>query len=468
MTSTRPHTTCALAPCAVGLFALLAGVSAARADDNHYQNYLIGERAVGYGGAFTAIANDSSAVFYNPAGLTQLDKSSVSLAAAVYGFASESLSLDLTSANARLLSSDATTFISYPTTAVWIQRLREGDNDGRGRMTAAFSLITPFSRVGRSLTRYETAAQDIGNDQDLTERGFEVQLAEDDTLWIGLSYAWRPLPWLHVGATAFFTMRSGLYQFYDLAGQTVRDSAGNTTLVEGRSLRIAAELKHYGLVGLLGVLAEPLPGLRLGLTFRSPQASLGSKLDVNVIQAARETIDAQLTVDEASVGGDFNDRKPWRLSLGVAYTRRQRVGVSVDFSLYGPTSSYNVMELDSGAALFPLDQRLIWQLNVGGEYYILPSLSVRAGFFTNLSSFEGPDRCVANDDVCRERLQNPFGDPIDRFGFASSVGYEVDRATITLAASYNVGSTSRGFDADIMARAKRSLLFLVLGSTFRF
>jgi hypothetical protein len=458
------------------LVTLLCVCDEARADDNHYQNYLVGERAVGYAGAFTAIADDSSAVFYNPAGLTQLDKSSLSLAAAVYGFANESISLETTggSGGATLLGSDATTFITYPTTAVWIQRLRPGDKSGRGRMLAAISLITPFSRVGRSLTPYETAPEDLGNGQTLTERGFEVQLAEDDTLWIGLSYAWRPLSWLHVGATAFFTLRSGIYHFYDLAGQTVRDVGGNTTLVEGRATRIAAEFAHYGMVGLLGVLAEPIKGLRVGLTFRTPQLSLGSKLSVNVIQAARPDINAQVDVLQAQIGGDFNDRKPWRASLGVAYAKRRRFGVSVDFSLYGPAAPYHVMDLDldvtsgEGNGLFPLEQRLIWQLNIGGEYYVLPFLSLRAGFFTNLSSFEGPDSCAPADDRCREKLQNPFGDAIDRFGFAGSVGYELERATITLAASYNFGSTTRGFSAGLTAKGKRSLLFLVLGSTFRF
>lgn len=457
-----------LAAAAVFSLALLAAASTARADDNHYQNYLIGERAVGYGGAFTAIADDSSAVFYNPAGLTQLTKSSLSLSAAVYGFARESVSLEGNGGGGTFLGSEASTFIAYPTTAVWIQRLRKGDKDGAGRMLAAFSLITPFSRVGRSLTPYETAPETLAGGDTISEQGFEVQLAEDDTLWIGLSYAWRPLARLHVGATVFFTMRSGLYHFYDLAAQTLRGAGGALKRLEGRSTRIAAELKHYGLVGVAGVLYEPLDGLKIGAVFRSPQLSLGSKLSVNVIEASRPDPTRPVDVQQASVGGDFHDVKPWKASFGLAYAKPRRFGVSVDFSLYGPAAPYDMMDLEGGFSLFPLEQRLIWQLNVGGEYYVLPRLSLRAGFFTNLSSFEGPKSCGATDEACRERLQNPFSDPVDRFGFAGSVGYELDRATITLAFSYNFGSTTRGFDADITARSERSLLFLVLGGSFRF
>lgn len=41
------------------------------ADEYHYKNVLLGTKAIGLGGAFTSLADDMSAVFYNPAGLAQ-------------------------------------------------------------------------------------------------------------------------------------------------------------------------------------------------------------------------------------------------------------------------------------------------------------------------------------------------------------------------------------------------------------
>jgi len=58
---------------------------AARADDTHYQNQLLGERALGMGGAFTAVASDPTASFYNPGGLAMSLPSSVSASLNVYG-----------------------------------------------------------------------------------------------------------------------------------------------------------------------------------------------------------------------------------------------------------------------------------------------------------------------------------------------------------------------------------------------
>ena len=41
----------------------------AQADQFHYHNLLIGPRAMGLGGAFGAVADDASGIYYNPAGL---------------------------------------------------------------------------------------------------------------------------------------------------------------------------------------------------------------------------------------------------------------------------------------------------------------------------------------------------------------------------------------------------------------
>jgi hypothetical protein len=56
------------------------------ADDTHYQDFLVGEHALGIGGAFTAIADDASAAFYNPAGLALMGRLTISGALSVYGY----------------------------------------------------------------------------------------------------------------------------------------------------------------------------------------------------------------------------------------------------------------------------------------------------------------------------------------------------------------------------------------------
>ncbi len=55
----------------IAVVSSLALTLPSHADEYHYKNILIGSKAIGLGGAFTGIADDMSAVFYNPAGLSQ-------------------------------------------------------------------------------------------------------------------------------------------------------------------------------------------------------------------------------------------------------------------------------------------------------------------------------------------------------------------------------------------------------------
>lgn len=50
----------------------------AKADLFHYSNLLIGQRAIGLGGAFTALSDDTSGLYYNPAGLALQSSSELS------------------------------------------------------------------------------------------------------------------------------------------------------------------------------------------------------------------------------------------------------------------------------------------------------------------------------------------------------------------------------------------------------
>jgi len=66
MTRARPFAPWRL----LALLVVLVGAPRfARADPFHFQGIPLGQRAIGLGGAFTGLADDPSAAYYNPAGL---------------------------------------------------------------------------------------------------------------------------------------------------------------------------------------------------------------------------------------------------------------------------------------------------------------------------------------------------------------------------------------------------------------
>lgn len=66
-------------------FILLFAQQAFAQSYNNYQ-YILGERAAGIGGAYIALANDSTALWYNPSGLARISDFSMNVSANTYSY----------------------------------------------------------------------------------------------------------------------------------------------------------------------------------------------------------------------------------------------------------------------------------------------------------------------------------------------------------------------------------------------
>lgn len=438
----------------------------ARADDNHYQNFLVGERATGLGGAFTALSNDSSGAYYNPAGLAEVAHSSVSLSSAVYGFASESYTIGEVG-----FESSNRSFVSYPTTAAWIQLVRRGAEDGRGRVQLALSIVTPQSDVLRRRIAYSGDADPAPSGDPRKAHILQVEASEDEVLWFGFSGAWKIHRRLSVGATLYGTRRTGIYQVNENGivqtfDPVTQDETGRVALAQ----RTDVDFTHYGLLGILGVAVALTSELKLGAAFRTPSLALSGKGDISVIGTALEPETGQYLMETVSIrGATFRDRQPFKATLGAAYSVPSRWAVSVDLSIYGPVGEYAIFEDSSEPSLatdLRMKKRLVWQLNAGGEYYILGLFPLRLGFFTNRSSYASFDTCKSSG-ACGEH-DNVLTDRLDMYGVAGSVGWEVEKATLTVGASYSFGSRSDPVGPQLELDSRRSFLFIALGGSFRF
>jgi hypothetical protein len=437
------------------LLLLSLAPAAARGDDNHYQSFLIGERAVGLGGAFVAISDDASGAYYNPAGLAEAEHGSVSLSASIYGYAGASYGISAAS-----FESSSRSFISYPTTAAWIQRVRRGRPDGTHRVQLALSLVTPQSDVMRKRIAFVS-----GNAQQLADNVL-VTIAEDDTLWVGLSAAWKVWRHLSIGATIYTTIRAGVHQLYVT---TVSHALQNGVEVD----RVAAagreeiKLSHYGLLGVIGVVAPITSRLRLGASFRTPSLELRGRADVSQIQSPQDASGGFSLTSTEWRDVTFHDRQPFKASLGAAYIAPRRFGASVDVSIYGPVDEHPLFESSTPlpGTVPRMRKQLVWQLNVGGEYYPIRALPLRLGFFTDRSSLARMDDCDSAG-ACTQH-ENLLTDGVDLYGFAGSIGYEMDRTTLTLACSYSFGAHDSTYGG-VTLRTQRSFLLLGIGGSFRF
>ncbi len=459
---------------ALALLALAAGLAGAaapaRADDNHYQSMLIGDRALGLGGAFTAISDDASGAYYNPAGLAEAPYSSLSLSASVYGYASQSF--EIASAD---FASDNATFISYPTTAAWIQRVRQGGEDGAGRVQLALSLVTPRSITSRRVLAFLTSQPDTrpGSNLTLVAQNTLLLTSEDETLWVGLSGAWKIARFISVGTTAFFTYRTGLHQQQWQAVGGLFQPNGLDVDRSAISSWQDIRLQHFGFLAAGGIIVTPTERLRIGAAFHSPSVEIHGRADITTFATPADQITGQFRVESQDIQGvAFHDRRPFKVSLGGAYLVRRRWGVSADLSLFGPLPEYAPLEPRAAQQLSAnvrMKKRTVLQANAGGELYLKGKVPLRLGFFTDLSSLADLQDCAAagGQQVCVAH-ENFLTDAVDMFGLTTSVGYEGERATLNLGLSAAFGAHDSRLQNGLELSTFRSNVVLALGGAFRF
>jgi long-subunit fatty acid transport protein len=124
----------------------------ARADMFNHKTILVGDKGAAFGGAFTGLADDATATFYNPAGMTQLKNVKLNVSAQIVQFQKQEIQI----------SPD--TFIPYnsfnfsPSITSFSQRM--------GDWAYGFSIVTPVNDLFRGEAKIEGAYRDpvSGND----------------------------------------------------------------------------------------------------------------------------------------------------------------------------------------------------------------------------------------------------------------------------------------------------------------
>ena len=168
--------------------ALMAWPGAARADSNsHYQDMVVGERAAGMGGAFTALASEATGAHYNPAGIVAASSTVIQLSMSAYKLRSREV--DVADLCGTKLSEDDDTFFSFPASFGFVKQFHTGSvHHGLG-----LTLVMPHtSKVGYSF---------LERDGKCGPLGFDIggsQMVVDRVLFGGVSYAIQPWRFLQL------------------------------------------------------------------------------------------------------------------------------------------------------------------------------------------------------------------------------------------------------------------------------
>lgn len=382
------------------LFTFYLSLVTVSADEYHYNNMLIGERAAGMGGAYTAISDDPSGLYYNPAGIVYFTGSSLSA-----------------SANAFHISS--TKYKGVLGGADW-------ERTSSSLLPNFFGIVQPLGKgkIGFSYAVTDSMLED--QDESFTNvPGFDRYVINfnrhDNTYKFGPSYAVDLGKKLSVGMTLYYHQRDVKW----ILNQETKSGANETWN------NSYYESYERGVNPVLGIMWTPTDKLSVGLTARKTM----------IFESATRAQSTSWKTGQTSIlnpsgrkdiESDSKREYPLSTTLGIAYFPSNAVLVSGDFSYYEKTK-------DDFA-----EREAIWNAALGTEYYFNQSWAIRAGLFSNKANT--PD--IKSGDIDKE-------DHVDLYGGSLSMTHFTRQSSITLGGSYSTGSGKAQVVADLDGKARQ-------------
>lgn len=380
--------------------------SASLAGTYGYRSVLIGERAVGLGGAYIALSDTGEGGFYNPAGLAFIDRSTLSVAANLYNLTrgTRSSALKFAGDEADLAQNS---FNSIPQTASFAKKISfpwEKDRE-YPRNAVALNVVVPdqVDLAGR-------VDFDVASGQALLTRSIQ-----DRTLFIGPSYARKLSDRFSLGLSAFYVVRM-------IENMAFIYEDDETTLGQG----FLQDIRTIGNFAMkVGARYSPLENFWIGLTYQPPSIRLhgdAARFSSTIVQ------DKATSTVERSVADDRNlkpnDPLPQTVGVGFAYEVRNKWTVAADALAYLgddflPFSDNSTAEIQ---------REFITNFSAGGEYYVKPEIPLRLGVFSNFSSAPLIQNGVSGQ-----------ADHVDFIGFAVSGSVESSNTSVTLGTTIRFG-----------------------------
>jgi len=374
---------------------LAVNASSLLADGLHYNNILIGDRASGLGGAYTAISDDASGLYYNPAGIVF----------------SEDLQLSA-SANA------------YHKTKLTYKDVLNGGDWKRESESIVPNYFGMTTKLGDGYFGFSYAVPDFENeDQDSRFTSipgvslFTININNNDKVTkVGPSYAISLNDEWDLGITLYYHRRDRELtnnQFIRLPNNQFESSNLNF------------ETTEYGYEPVVGLMWSPNDLLSFGLSIRQTfltsfnsrtQTTCSSDVNNPLLQPSQCIQVGGSVADPTITKSNDEPDLPLNVRFGVAYFPTPRLLYSVDVSYFEEvdSSGYEAEEVINYA--------------FGIEYYFNAKWAVRGGVYTNEAN---------TPDLSSSKLNQ--ADHVDLTGASLSISHFSKTSSITVGYSYQTG-----------------------------
>ncbi|MFT5504610.1 MAG: long-subunit fatty acid transport protein [Gammaproteobacteria bacterium] len=317
------------------------------ADTFHYNNILIGDRATGMGGAYTAISDDASGMFYNPAGIV---------------FSED-----------KKLSASVNAFHSTKTTYDGVLGGGDWSRESSDLLPNFFGLTR---KLGDHYFGFSYAVTDSvveNQDSNFVLPGipqFTVNVNNrDTTLVVGPSWAKALSDTLNIGVTLYLHQRDR---------ELISNQWATFSDTSTQWQNIYTENEETGFNTIIGLMWSPTIEYSFGLSLSQTSISSSSNQIQSTCVSEENSVAIQGTlcpsVAPTITKTSAKRSLPTNLRLGFAYFPSDKLLLDVDVSFHQTSK-------DDFA-----DRKATTNLAVGIEYYMAQNWALRGGLFTNRSN----------------------------------------------------------------------------------
>ena len=322
--------------------------SGLHADDAHYKNMLIGERAATMGGSYVAVSDDSTGCYYNPGGIAYAVGDSLS-------------------GSGNVMHQMKTVYHQAIGTRDWVR-------DSEALVPNYFSVLKKFKSYSFCFSYVVPEAfiehQDLVFENPLStvKKYYQSLHSEDITYLMGPSAAMNLGDDISIGLTLYYHYRSFMRQQHYFLEST---DGSYQVFYESKKQR------EDGLMPKIGAQWSPLNLLTVGVAldqtilFNAPYQA-----DLSYHSTDNSTGTASLATTMNRTKTELKRNMPLHIAFGAAYfpTPSQLYTFDIDYYQAQEKGRVDVINFSGGT-----------------EYYINPTNAVRLGLFTNYTNLPQPD-----------------------------------------------------------------------------
>ncbi len=392
---------------------------------NNIQGFY-GERAAGLGGAFTALSDDPSGAYYNPAGLGFTHNDGISISASNFKNTKRS-------------------YINIDTPGQTYNQTSQGYNPNFvglvknfDKWKFAFSIVNTYNYAYNRADQvnYPLVSPTINTTRNYTKENYSQLL-------VGPSFAYLLSDKLSLGATLYYihdtknVSRTQFQQFSDLT-YVMRSYVDNR--------------QTSGLMPIIGIQYQPIPKLSLGMSVRRIFVTGGNRLynEVYVDSSRRPGTSAVDFIEGtgdgfSSIENGVLTNKP-KLTTAIPQTSEIRWGVAFfptsrflaafdiihttgykmkrnqdEFSRSGNRLTYTTTDSE----VRELTRSATTNFALGMEYYIMDTFSILGGIYTNEPNTKKISWTESATDLY---LQTAFANQLSRTIGDNSIAYRLPRS----------------------------------------